>query len=110
MDVVNIKISRVGGLTKAKQVRDLCETLGIAMTLEDSWGGDVTTAAIAHFAGSTRPEFVFSSTDFNSYNDTSIATDAPRRENGRLRVPSGPGLGISVDEGKLGTPVVTVSK
>ena len=73
MDVVNIKISRVGGLTKAKQVRDLCETLGIAMTIEDSWGGDITTAAIAHFAGSTRPGFLFSSTDFNSYVDTVLA-------------------------------------
>ena len=108
MDVVNIKISRVGGLTKAKQIRDLCETLGIAMTLEDSWGGDVTTAAIAHFAGSTRPELLFSSTDFNSYNDTSLAPDAPRRENGRLRVPTGPGLGITVDEAKLGRPVLSV--
>jgi len=109
MDVVNIKISRVGGLTKAKQVRDLCETLGIAMTLEDSWGGDITTATIAHFAGSTRPELLFSSTDFNSYNDTSLADDAPRRQNGRLRVPSAPGLGITVDERKLGTPVISIS-
>jgi L-alanine-DL-glutamate epimerase-like enolase superfamily enzyme len=109
MDVVNIKISRVGGLTKAKQVRDLCETLGIAMTLEDSWGGDITTAAIAHFAGSTRPQLLFSSTDFNSYNDTSLADDAPRRENGRLRVPSGPGLGITVNEKKLGSAVVSIS-
>ena len=109
MDVVNIKISRVGGLTKAKQVRDLCETLGIAMTLEDSWGGDITTAAIAHFAGSTRPELLFSSTDFNSYNDTSLAHDAPRRQNGRLRVPSAPGLGITVDEARLGQAVVSIA-
>src|SRR5262249_57383008 len=48
MDVVNLKISKVGGLTRARQLRDLCVTLGIAMTIEDSWGGDVTTAAIAH--------------------------------------------------------------
>ena len=107
MDVVNIKISRVGGLTKAKQIRDLCETLGIAMTIEDSWGGDVTTATIAHLAGSTRPALLFSSTDFNSYNDTSLADDAPRRKNGRLAVPSGPGLGIHVDERRLGTPVAS---
>ncbi len=52
MDVVNIKISKFGGLTQARQARDLCVSLGIAMTLEDSWGGDVTTAAIAHLAHS----------------------------------------------------------
>jgi L-alanine-DL-glutamate epimerase-like enolase superfamily enzyme len=34
MDVVNIKISKFGGLTRASQARDLCVSLGIAMTLE----------------------------------------------------------------------------
>ncbi|MFO0891731.1 MAG: enolase C-terminal domain-like protein [Isosphaeraceae bacterium] len=41
MDVVNIKISKFGGLTRARQARDLCVTLGLGMTIEDSWGGDV---------------------------------------------------------------------
>ncbi len=36
MDVVNLKISRLGGLTKAKLIRDMCEALGIRMTIEDS--------------------------------------------------------------------------
>jgi L-alanine-DL-glutamate epimerase-like enolase superfamily enzyme len=108
MDVVNIKISRVGGLTKAVQMRNLCESMGIAMTLEDSWGGDLATATIAHFVGSTQPELLFTSTDFNSYNDRSIAPDAPRREAGRLRVPTGPGLGLTIDEKALGSPVVTI--
>jgi L-alanine-DL-glutamate epimerase-like enolase superfamily enzyme len=67
MDVVNIKISKFGGLTKARQARDLCASLGIAMTIEDSWGGDIVTAAIAHLAHSTPPELLFTTTDFNSY-------------------------------------------
>lgn len=108
MDVVNIKISRLGGLARARQMRDLCESLGVAMTLEDSWGGDITTAAIAHLVGSTRPEFYFTSTDFNSYNDVHLAEDAPRRKDGSLEVPSEPGLGIHVDEKKLGKPVLTL--
>ena len=32
MDVVNLKISKLGGLTKIRQARDLCVSLGIAMT------------------------------------------------------------------------------
>ena len=44
MYVVKLKISRLGGLTKTKQARDLCVSMGIAMTLEDSWGGDIATA------------------------------------------------------------------
>jgi L-alanine-DL-glutamate epimerase-like enolase superfamily enzyme len=58
MDVVNIKISKFGGLSKARQARDLCVALGIGMTIEDSWGGDITTAAIAHLAHSTPTEFL----------------------------------------------------
>lgn len=108
MDAVNLKISRLGGLTKTKQMRDLCESLGIAMTLEDSWGGDITTAAIAHLVGSTRSEYYFTSTDFNSYNDVHLAEDAPRRKNGQLEVPADPGLGIHVDEKLLGKPVLTL--
>ena len=108
MDVVNLKISRLGGLTKAKQMRDLCESLGIAMTIEDSWGGDITTAAIAHLVGSTRAEFYFTSTDFNSYNDMHLAENAPTRKEGWLDVPVGPGLGIHVREDLLGDPVVIV--
>jgi L-alanine-DL-glutamate epimerase-like enolase superfamily enzyme len=108
MDVVNIKISRVGGLTKALQLRNLCESLGIVMTIEDSWGGDVTTATIAHLAGSTRPELLFTSTDFNSYIDLHVAEDAPMRKEGRLSVPAGAGLGITVDAKRLGKPVVSI--
>jgi len=95
MDVVNIKISKFGGLTRARQARDLCVSLGIAMTIEDSWGGDVTTAAIAHLAHSTPPELLFTSTDFNSYVTVSTAEGAPQRRNGRMAASSAPGLGVA---------------
>ena len=94
MDVVNIKISKFGGLTRARQARDLCVSLGLVMTLEDTWGGDVVTAAIAHLAHSTPTEYLFTSTDFNSYVTRSIAHGAPQRKNGRLAAPRTPGLGI----------------
>ena len=57
MDVVNLKISKLGGLTKTRQARDLCVSMGIAMTLEDSWGGDITTAAIAIWRTARRRSF-----------------------------------------------------
>jgi len=84
MDAVNIKISKFGGLTKAAQARDLCVSLGIAMTIEDSWGGDIVTAAIAHLAHSTPAEMLYTSTDFNSYVTVSIASGAPQRKGGRM--------------------------
>jgi L-alanine-DL-glutamate epimerase-like enolase superfamily enzyme len=108
MDVVNLKISKFGGLTKTRQARDLCVSLGIAMTIEDSWGGDITTAATAHLAHSTPPEFLFTTTDFNSYVTVSTADGAPSRVNGRMAASTRPGLGITPKMEALGKPVLTV--
>ncbi|HEY3898535.1 MAG TPA: cis-3-hydroxy-L-proline dehydratase [Chthoniobacter sp.] len=108
MDVVNLKISKLGGLTKTKQARDLCVSMGIAMTLEDSWGGDVATAAIAHLAQSTPPEFLFTTTDFNSYVTVSVADGAPQRQQGRMAASKSPGLGIVPKMKRLGEPVVVI--
>lgn len=108
MDVVNLKISKLGGLTKMRQARDLCVSLGIGMTLEDSWGGDVATAAIAHLAQSTPPEFLFSTTDFNSYVTVSTAEGAPQRVMGRMAASRSPGLGIRPRMDVLGPRVVDI--
>jgi L-alanine-DL-glutamate epimerase-like enolase superfamily enzyme len=108
MDVVNIKIGKLGGLTRSRQARDLCASLGIAMTIEDSWGGDVTTAAIAHLAHSTPTELLFTSTDFNSYVTVSTAEGAPQRRNGRMAASTAPGLGITPRAEFLRTPALDV--
>jgi L-alanine-DL-glutamate epimerase-like enolase superfamily enzyme len=108
MDVVNIKIGKLGGLTKARQVRDLCISMGVAMTIEDSWGGDVATSAIAHLAHSTPPEFLFTSTDFNSYVTVSTAEGAPQRVHGRMAASERPGLGVRLKEDVIGPPVVMI--
>jgi cis-L-3-hydroxyproline dehydratase len=105
MDVVNLKISKFGGLTKARRARDLCVEMGIAMTIEDTWGGDITTAAIAHLAHSTPSPFLFTATDFNSYVTVSTAEGAPLRIDGRMAAPTGPGLGIAPRMDVLGDPV-----
>lgn len=108
MDVINLKISKVGGLTKAKQIRDLCQALGVAMTIEDTWGGDIATAAIAHLAHSTPPEFLFSATDFNSYVTRSIAMGGPSRKDGRMAASLLPGLGVQPRADVLGQPILNV--
>lgn len=109
MDVVNIKISKFGGLTRAKQARDLCVSLGVAMTLEDTWGGDIVTSAIAHLAHSTPTDFLFTATDFNSYVTQPLANGAPQRINGRMASPMAPGLGIEPMMDVLGDPEFVIS-
>ncbi|MDA7948957.1 MAG: mandelate racemase/muconate lactonizing enzyme family protein [Hyphomicrobiaceae bacterium] len=108
VDAINLKISKVGGLSKARVIRDVCVGLGLPMTIEDSWGGDIITAAIAHLAHSTPERHRFSSTDFNSYVSASNASGAPQRENGVMRAPDAAGLGISPNWDNLGSPVFEI--
>jgi len=75
------------------------------MTIEDSWGGDIVTAAIAHLAHSTPEEFRFSSTDFNSYVSVSNAFGAPIRKDGVMEASNLPGLGITLNKAAVGAPV-----
>ena len=108
-DAVNLKISKVGGLTRARQIRDLCVSSGLAMNVEDTWGSDIATAAISHLAHSTPPRYLLMSTDFNSYVTRETARNAPRRVDGRMRAPEGPGLGIEPIMEVLGEPLFEVS-
>jgi L-alanine-DL-glutamate epimerase-like enolase superfamily enzyme len=109
MDMVNIKLSKLGGLTQARMVRDLCARLGMLMIVEDSWGGDVATAAIAHAAASTPVRNLFAATDFNGYVTRSFADGAPRRDGGIMRLPEGPGLGVTPRLDELGPPLFTIA-
>ncbi len=107
-DIINLKISKVGGLTKARQMRDLCVSSGIPMTIEDTWGGDIVTATIAHLARSTPAKFCFTATDFNSYVTVSIADGAPERVDGFMTASDAPGLGITPKLDALGQTVQVI--
>lgn len=109
MDAINLKISKLGGLSKARIIRDLCISLNIPMTIEDSWGGDIITAAIAHIAQSTPVDYRLSSTDFNSYCTVSNASGGPQRIDGTMSASSEPGLGIKPNFAALGKPVAEYS-
>uniref|UniRef100_A0A1I8G9Z1 MR_MLE domain-containing protein n=1 Tax=Macrostomum lignano TaxID=282301 RepID=A0A1I8G9Z1_9PLAT len=95
-DCINIKISKVGGLTKARQMRDLAVHLGLAMVLEDCWGSDFATAAIAHLAHSTPEKHRLMSADFNTYHPvrTGHLAKPLTNDRGGMVAPEGPGLGV----------------
>jgi len=106
---INLKVSRVGGLSRARQIRDVAEALGISLTIEDMWGGDVTTAAVSHLAASTNPALLFTVSFMNDWVHEHIAGCEPRSTEGYGRAPTGPGLGIHVDLRELGDPLFVVS-
>jgi len=107
MDVTAIKLSKFGGLSKARQARDLCLYMGVKMCVEDTWGSDITTAALLHLAASTDPRFLLNTCDLSGYATPRIAPDAPVRTQGSISPPAGPGLGVTPDLDVLGTPIAT---
>ncbi len=109
MDVINLKISRMGGLTKSRLIRDVCVSLGIVMTIEDTWGGEIADAAIAHLAHSTPADFHFQSSAFHEYATHSIASGGPVIKDGFMIASDKPGLGVEPDWDLIGAPVSSVS-
>lgn len=106
---MNIKIGRLGGISGAVRIRDLATELGMIFTIEDVWGGDVTTAAVAQVAGSARPDALMHASFFNDWTNEHVAKTAPRSVNGRGAVPDAPGIGVEVDVAALGAPIFTMA-
>ena len=107
---VNLKVSRVGGLARTVQMRDLAQELGLSVSVEDMWGGDVITAVVSHLAASTSPDHLMNVSFFNDWTVGHVAGHQPRSANGRGRAPSAPGLGIEVDAGRLGEPIFVAAR
>ena len=104
-EIACLKLSNLGGLTRARVVRDYLVSNRIPVVAEDTWGGEITTATLAHFAASTPAEFLLCTADLHRYNLESTGKPAPRIADGRIYAPDAPGLGVTPDYDSLGDPV-----
>ncbi|PKW16609.1 mandelate racemase/muconate lactonizing enzyme family protein [Saccharopolyspora spinosa] len=102
---VNLKLSRLGGITPMRLLRDLAVSLGLTVSLEDTWGGDVVTAAVAHLAASTAASDLLSVSFFNTWTNEHVSTVPPAHDAGWGITPTGPGLGVDVDPTAIGAPL-----
>lgn len=82
----------------------------IKVVSEDTWGGEIATAAVAHFAASTPAELLLNITDLHSYNKERTGFPAPRTADGNLYTSDAPGLGVEADLDSLGAPVAVYGR
>ncbi len=104
-DFVNLKIGRVGGLTRALPMRDLLSTLGVPFYVQCTGGTEIAQAAVVHLAHATAPErllYVWDIADLTGI--VGFSHPLPRRD-GRLHAHDIPGLGIEPSAEVLGEPV-----
>lgn len=104
-EVCCLKISNLGGLSKARKVRDFLTESRMAIVAEDTWGGEIASATLAHFAASTPPEYLQNTTDLMNYNTRSTGVGGPVAKDGKLYATDTPGLGVTPDFDSLGAPV-----
>ena len=109
IDGITIKIARVGGITPARLIRDAAVALGMSVTVEDTGGADIDTAAMAHMSASTPASHRAHTVDFHNWVTVSNGTGLPPTDDGLLRPPPGAGLGIDVDIASLGEPILDVT-
>ncbi len=103
-----MKLSRMGGLAPMAVFRDICAVRNMPHTCDDSWGGDIVAAACAHVAATVEPRRLDGVWIAQPYIEGHDCTKGGVViENGMIRVPEGPGLGIMPNETRFGAPVAT---
>jgi L-alanine-DL-glutamate epimerase-like enolase superfamily enzyme len=93
-DAITIKLARVGGIGRARLIRDTAVELGIAVTVEDTGGAEIDTAAMVHMSLSTPEALRLHTCDFHNWVTRSNARGIPPVREGRIAMGDGPGLGI----------------
>jgi D-galactarolactone cycloisomerase len=101
VDVILPDICRAGGISEGCKIATVADVHNVRWAAHVSMGTSLHVAAAAHLAAASANFliFEFSSTP-NPIGDV-LLTAPLRPEGGILRVPDGPGLGITFDETKL---------
>ena len=95
--IINVKAGRVGGYLEALAVHDLCQDRGVPVWcggMLETGIGRAANAALAALPGFTLPGDVSAASRFYPRD---IVTEPAVLEEGHVRVPTGPGLGVEID-------------
>ncbi|MEV7043589.1 enolase C-terminal domain-like protein [Amycolatopsis sp. NPDC051061] len=99
VDVIHGDVYKWGGIAATKALAAHCETFGLGMNLHS--GGELGIATAAHLAVVASTPVLSRAIDSMYYLHEDDIVEPLELTAGRLRVPSGPGLGVTVNEDKL---------
>jgi L-alanine-DL-glutamate epimerase-like enolase superfamily enzyme len=83
--------------------------MGLAVTVEDTGGAEIDTAAMAHMSLSTPESARLHTVDFHNWVTVSNATGLPPCKDGKMAAPTAPGLGVVSLESRFGKPIYVAS-
>jgi O-succinylbenzoate synthase len=99
--VINIKVSRLGGLLEARKVHDHCIARGVPVWcggMHEFGIGRAANLAIASLPGFTLPGDISGS---DKYYRQDVVSHPILAHQGAIAVPNGPGLGVEPDEERI---------
>jgi glucarate dehydratase len=100
IDVIHGDVYKWGGVIAVKRLAALCDAFGLGMNLHS--GGELGLATACHLQlVAATPEICYAIDTVYYLMADDIIEQPFRIENGRMAVPSAPGLGVSVDMDKL---------
>lgn len=105
VDGITIKLARVGGITRAKLIRDIAIAKNLKITIEDTGGAQIDTAAFAGLLLSTPEGLRQHTCDFQNWVTVSSGKAEFPIAGGAMALPGAPGLGVTVDTSVFGEAV-----
>lgn len=109
--IINIKQGRVAGLARAKEIHDICQTGGVGVWCGGMFETGIGRALIIALAG--LPNFIYPSDISASnryYPQDIVDPEFSLNPDGTIDVPSGPGLGVAINEKVLSSYTVSTEK
>ncbi|MEV0714335.1 enolase C-terminal domain-like protein [Asanoa sp. NPDC050611] len=100
VDVILGDIHFWGGPSAVLQLAKVCETFNLGLSIHSDRELGISTAAVLHLAGAETMVSHAIDSHLPEQADDIITTPFEFRE-GRLQVPTGPGLGVEIDQDKL---------
>lgn len=108
VDGFGMKVTRIGGLQPMASFRDICFAMRLPHTCDDAWGGDIIAAACTHIAATVHPSLLEGVWIAAPYIDGHYdERNGIKIQNGHIAVPTGHGLGLTLDEGSFKPPVAS---
>lgn len=102
--VVQPDINRCGGLTEIRRISEMAELYGVQV-IPHGWKTGITAACGRHFQAATINAEVFEFLSPHLYDSPlrrDLVSPEPTIVNGRMELPSGPGLGVALNEKVIG--------
>jgi L-Ala-D/L-Glu epimerase len=99
-DRIGLSLERVGGLSNAMRVADICEAAAIGISPAVTSFTGIGAAAGFHLAAALHDPYPVDAIDYQKTSDT-LTTGGPEIENGHVTLRNAPGLGVEIDEDML---------